>query len=115
MNKWLLVFFALMVSGCSSWVYKIDITQGNFLNQDDVDKLRVEMTKEQVEYVLGQALLQNPFKEDRWHYVFTRKSGVTEETYRKELIVEFDQQGLLKTISGDFEQPADFNTPLDAQ
>ena len=108
----LVAFFAL--AGCSNWVYKYDIMQGNFLNQDDVDKLRVQMTKEQVEYVLGSPVVQNPFKADSWHYIYTKRSGKTDKTSRKELIVKF-QNGQLVEVDGDFEKPKDFDTPLDAQ
>jgi len=115
MKQFLLVAIALLgLSGCGSWVYKYDIAQGNFLNQDDVDKLRVEMTKEQVEYVLGSPVIQNPFKSDQWHYIFTNKSGVTDKMSRIELIVRFEN-GKLVEVSGDFEQPKEFNIPLDAR
>jgi outer membrane protein assembly factor BamE len=114
MKQVVVVLLALILSGCSSWVYKLDIPQGNFLNQDDVDKLRVDMTKEQVSFVLGTSLLLNPFKEDNWHYVYTRRSGLTDETLRRELIVEFENDKV-KAISGDYKVPENFNVPLDAE
>ena len=43
---------ALTLSGCSL-VYRIDIPQGNYVEQKQVDKLRQGMTREQVEFVLG--------------------------------------------------------------
>lgn len=109
--------FALLVctglSGCSNWVYKYDISQGNYLNQDDVDKLRIEMTKEQVEYVLGTPLIKNPFKSDRWFYVYTLKSGKTDKTSQIEVVINF-ADGKLISVEGDLEVPEEFNTPLDA-
>lgn len=112
MKQILLIVAALTLTACSSWVYKLDIPQGNFLNQDDVDKLRIEMTKEQVEFVLGSPLIKNPFKVGTWHYVYTRKSGRTDKTLRKELVVVFENDKLL-SISGDYKTPEDFNTPLE--
>ena len=115
MKQMMVVLVAVFtLAGCSSWVYKYDITQGNFLNQDDVDKLRVQMTKEQVEYVLGSPVIQNPFKSDNWHYVYTIRSGKTDKTSRIELVVKFENGGLVE-VSGDFEKPKDFDTPLDEQ
>jgi len=114
MKHFLMVVLVLAgLSGCSNWVYKYDITQGNFLNQDDVDKLRINMTKEQVEYVLGSPVVQNPFKTDRWHYIHTNKSGKTNETKRTELVVRFENDRLVE-VTGDFNKPKEFDIPLDA-
>lgn len=115
MKHLLLVFVSLvLVSGCSSWVYKYDINQGNFLNQRDVDKLRVEMTKEQVKFVLGTPVVSSPFSDDTWRYIYTIRVGKTDEFIKKELVLSFDADAL-KSMSGDFEQPEEFMTPLDAE
>ena len=113
MKQLVLVLMAVLaMSGCSTWVYKFDIVQGNFLNQDDVDKLRIQMTREQVEYVLGSPVVENPFSANKWHYVHTVKSGKTDKTRRKELVVRFENDVLVE-VTGDFEQPKHFNTPLE--
>lgn len=115
MKHLLLVFVSLvLVSGCSSWVYKYDINQGNFLNQRDVDKLRVEMTKEQVKFVLGTPVVSSPFSDDTWRYIYTIRVGKTDEFIKKELVLSFEGDAL-KTMTGDFEQPEAFMTPLDAE
>lgn len=106
------LFLSLILSACSNWVYKYDISQGNFLNQDDVNKLRVEMTKEQVEYVLGSPVVENPFASDRWHYVYTKRSGKTDKTLRRELIVTF-KDGKLVELEGDYKKPEQFAQPLE--
>ena len=105
---------ALVVSGltaCSSWVYRIDIPQGNFLEQKDIDKLRIAMTKEQVKYVLGSPVASNAFDDNTWHYFYALKSGQGKD-FEKRLIVEF-KDNKLADIKGDFAKSADFNTPLD--
>lgn len=114
MKQILILILSFTLTACSGWVFKIDIPQGNFLNQDDVDKLRVEMTQEQVEYVLGTPLISNPFKADKWHYVYTKKLGFNDKTVRKELVVEF-KDGKLINLTGDYERPENFDTPLDSQ
>lgn len=99
------------LSACSSWVYRIDIPQGNFLEQKDIDKLRVAMTKEQVRYVLGSPVADNPFDNDTWHYFYALKGG-RGTNFEKQLIVEF-KDDKLQDIKGDFEKSAEFSTPLD--
>ncbi|MBZ9612575.1 outer membrane protein assembly factor BamE [Rheinheimera maricola] len=99
------------LSACSSWVYRIDIPQGNFLEQKDINKLRVAMTKEQVRYVLGSPVADNAFDNDTWHYFYALRGG-RGTNFEKQLIVEF-KDDKLQDIKGDFEKSADFNTPLD--
>ena len=106
-----LVTALIGLSGCSSWVYRIDIPQGNFLEQKDIDKLRIAMTKEQVKYVLGTPVASNAFDSDTWHYFYALKSG-NGNHFEKQLVVEF-KDNKLQDIKGDFEKSADFNTPLD--
>ncbi len=110
----LLACTVLGLTACSNWIYRIDVPQGNFLEQKDVDKLRVGMTKEQVIYVLGRPVLQDSFDHDTWYYLYDMKRGMQDrgKDFRKQLIVHFNQDKIA-SVTGDFELSADFNTPLD--
>ncbi|WP_423026938.1 outer membrane protein assembly factor BamE [Undibacterium sp. Ji42W] len=50
--------------------YRVSIQQGNFVSQEMVAQLKEGMTREQVRFVLGTALLTDMFHEDRWDYPF---------------------------------------------
>lgn len=67
------------VPGCSSspfpTIYKIDIRQGNYIDQEMIDRLRPGMTRRQVQFVLGTPLISDPFHQDRWDYLYRFKSG----------------------------------------
>lgn len=108
------VFLSLSLSACSSWVFRIDIPQGNFLDDRDVEKLRIGMTKEQVIFVLGRPVVKDSFDHDVFYYVYEMKRGMKSrgEDFKKELIVHFEDDKIAK-VSGDFELSEDFNTPLD--
>ncbi|WP_199612049.1 outer membrane protein assembly factor BamE [Flocculibacter collagenilyticus] len=111
LRKVILFFFALSLAGCSNWIYRINIPQGNFIEQKEVDKLRIRMTKEQVLYVLGTPMAENAFDKSKWHYLYMMKTGEGNK-FRKELVIHFENDAL-KEISGDFEKHEDFDTPLD--
>ena len=68
------VSLTLMLCGCSYLsrisVYKLDINQGNYLTQDQLEKLKVGQTRQQVRTVLGTPLLADPFHANRWDYVY---------------------------------------------
>ena len=83
------VAVALAASGCSwqnfSWqtfgVYKLDVNQGNYITQDQVDRLKVGLTSQQVRIALGTPLLADPFHANRWDYIyaFERQGKVLED------------------------------------
>lgn len=107
------VVFAISMSACSSWVYRIDIPQGNYMEQKDIDKLQIGMTKEQVKYVLGSPVLVDSFDDNIWYYVYQFKSGRDSQyNSRKEFVVKFEQQKLA-SATGDFELPQSFYTPIE--
>ena len=105
----------LFTSACTDWIYRIDVPQGNYLDQKDVDKLRVEMSKEQVKFVLGNPVVQDSFNSNTWYYVYDMKRGMRKrgEDIRKELIIRFEGNKVVD-IEGDFDKPEEFSTPLDA-
>lgn len=70
-----LVLLLLALAGCKQvpviGSYKIDIQQGNVVTQEMLDKLQPGMTRSQVRFVLGTPLLVDPFRNDRWDYIYT--------------------------------------------
>ncbi|MBC3885407.1 outer membrane protein assembly factor BamE [Undibacterium griseum] len=57
--------------------YRVTVQQGNFVSQEMMSQIKEGMTREQVRFVLGTALLTDMFHEDRWDYPFrlTKPSG----------------------------------------
>lgn len=50
--------------------YRIAIPQGNYLTKEDLGQVREGMSAEQVRFALGTPLVQDPFRPERWDYVF---------------------------------------------
>jgi len=65
---------ALALAGCTAekipFVYKIDIPQGNLVKEEQVEKLQIGMTPEQVNFLLGTPLLVDPFHQNQWDYIY---------------------------------------------
>lgn len=82
-----IALLALMLSACSSlefpWVYKISVQQGNILDQEDIDKLEIGMTKRQVQFVMGSPMLADTFNPDRWDYYYSKLDGKGNETTKR--------------------------------
>lgn len=61
-----LVCFAA-VNGC---VYRATISQGNLIKQEDLDQTEIGMTRNQVRFLLGTPMIDDPFSRNRWDYVY---------------------------------------------
>ena len=107
MRKWLTLPLVLAFAGCKQLPdiptvispYKIDIQQGNVVTQEMVAKLKVGMTRAQVRFVLGSPLVVDPFRTDRWDYVYSYQKQV-KEAERRRVTVIFDEDRLVR-IAGD--------------
>jgi outer membrane protein assembly factor BamE len=71
MRKTTLLFLSLfclaITSGC---VYRSSISQGNLIKQEDIDQVEIGMTKNQVRFLLGTPMIDDPFERDRWDYIY---------------------------------------------
>lgn len=95
----------LLTCGCS-WIsfpsiHKLDIQQGNIVNQEMIDKLQPGMTKSQVQYILGTPLITDTFNRNRWDFYYSRVASSGERT-EEQITVFFDGQGKLVQMSGDY-------------
>lgn len=106
----------IALSACSVFdrmVYRIDIPQGNYLEQRDIDQLRVNMSKAQVEFIMGTPVAQNVFQQDVWHYLFNMSAGSgAKDDFRSYVKLTFANDRLI-AYEGTFERPKNFDTPLE--
>ena len=107
------VVLALSLTSCSTVqkvVYRIDVPQGNYVEQKQVDQLRVGMTREQVIYVMGSPMVTDQNDPNVWYYIYYLKPG-WDKAERKDMRLMF-KNDRLAAVSGDFRPPADFYRPL---
>ena len=97
-------------------VYKIPVQQGNVITQEMVNRLKPGMTRNQVSFVMGDTVLQDPFERNRWVYLYTLE---VPDFFNQQLKMVLDfEDDLLTTISGDLApiaEAAEQRTETDAQ
>jgi outer membrane protein assembly factor BamE len=110
--------FCALLAACSykpSFIneYKIDVQQGNVLNQDMVAQLKPGQTRDQVRFVLGTPLITDIFHQQRWDYVYRYRDGRTGNVESRKFAVFFDAEGRLERVGGDVAvaNVADLTTP----
>jgi outer membrane protein assembly factor BamE len=67
MRAVLAVLLLLPLAACDL-VYKLPTRQGNAIEQKDLDKLQVGMSREQVQFIMGTPVATSAFRNDRWDY-----------------------------------------------
>ena len=93
--------FNASVASPVNWItpYKADVIQGNFISKEQVESLKVGMSRAQVKDVLGTPLVSSLFHADRWDYVFTlKRQGIEPQSFKYAVFFKGDQ---LERFAGD--------------
>lgn len=87
------------LSGCGGgfpFAQPLEIEQGTILEREDVDRISPGMSKSQVEQILGRPLLEHPFAENRWDYLYRYKGG--DEGKKDKRLTLFFEQGRIVEV-----------------
>lgn len=87
----------LSLSACGLY-YHTPVRQGNVLTPNTIARLEPGMTKAQVRYLMGTALVQSGFEKNRWDYVFYYRN--TNAEVRQSQINLYFINGQLADING---------------
>jgi outer membrane protein assembly factor BamE len=94
-RKWmafLILGIALAISsGC---VYRASISQGNLIKEEDLAQVEVGMTKNQVRFLLGTPMIDDPFSRERWDYVYYLKLGRDDASFTRWVSVFFENDSV---------------------
>lgn len=82
-----LVIAALALTAC---VYRIDIQQGNLLDDEDIVQVQVGMTRSQVQFLLGTPMVADSFHRDRWDYAYYLRRGRSPDVAQRWVVVHFE-------------------------
>lgn len=68
-----IISLTLIMSGCA--IYRMEVQQGNALSNETVSQLQRGMSKAEVASLLGNPLLQDNFRSNRWDYIYFKNRG----------------------------------------
>jgi len=88
----------VILTACS--IHKIDIQQGNVMSADVVAQVKPGMSRDQVQFLLGDPMIKHPFDQNRWDYPFSfqaGKKGTALEHYQ--VTVFFDGDRVERVVS----------------
>ena len=79
-----------LLVGSTGCVYRANISQGNIVEEEDLDQVEVGMTRNQVRFLLGTPMIADPFHQDRWDYVYYVKIGRNDASAKRWVTILFD-------------------------
>jgi outer membrane protein assembly factor BamE len=100
------IIVAFLGLGAAACIYRIDIQQGNLLDDSKIEKVEVGMTRSQVQFLLGTPMVADAFHHDRWDYAYYLRHGRSRNVDRRWIVVYF-QNDRVARIERDLElQPS---------
>lgn len=103
MQKLIILTLSSLLLGACSWlpdVYQVPRYQGNIVEQKMVDQLAPGMSRDQVVFIMGNPLVEDPFHPDRWDYVYTAQT--VDDDRSEERITLLFAGDKLTSLQGDF-------------
>ena len=92
-----MLFVVFAAVGC---VYQANLSQGNVIKQDDLDQVEVGMTRNQVRFLLGTPMINDPFHEERWDYIYYLKLGRDDAIFKRWVSILFNADRVSEIIDG---------------
>ena len=106
--KYKVIIFSMLASlylaGCSGinfsqwrFPYMYPVQQGNYITAQQINLLKIGMTKDQVSFVIGHPVSQFMFKSSQWQYVYQQyKNDKLSNSYV--VNINFDSQDLVGSV-----------------
>ena len=98
---------ALLLTACSDWLptaHRLDLEQGNNITLEQLEKIKVGMSKSEVRKIMGVPMISDPFHNQRWDYIYRYlpKSGFERKS---RLTLQFENDLLVKIDDSEFIEP----------
>ncbi|MEO0420967.1 MAG: outer membrane protein assembly factor BamE [Pseudomonadota bacterium] len=81
---------ALMLCLLQGCAYRITIQQGNFLDEELINQVEMQMSRKQVQFLLGTPMIEDPFHAERWDYLYYVISGRRRRVEQGHFVVYFE-------------------------
>jgi outer membrane protein assembly factor BamE len=99
-NLFISVLLGIALTASSGCVYQANLSQGNLLKQEDLDQVEVGMTRTQVRFLLGTPMIDDPFHQDRWDYIYYVRIGRNSASFKRWVSIFFDDDVVREVVEG---------------
>ena len=92
-----LAVVCLIVTGCFS-SYRVEIQQGNVISAEQIEKLIPGTPRDEVRFILGTPLIEDPFHAQRWDYFYSLDPAKCERVTQYRLSIWFEDEKIARTL-----------------
>ena len=93
-NLLLILGISASLGACA--IHRMDVQQGNALTEEVLNQLKVGMEQRIVRRIAGTPLITDPFRVNRWDYIYSFKHGITNEVQYSYITLHFEEDILQK-------------------
>ena len=97
----IIICLVALFSQSACHIHRIDVRQGNEIEQDKLEQLKPRLTKKEVQQILGTTTL-DPININRLDYYYSTNPNQDGITKQQHIILYFDNNGELNHYEGDF-------------
>lgn len=90
-----IIFISMLAVTAGCTIHRMDIQQGNVLTEETLNKLVVGLDKRKIRGIAGTPLINDPFRTDRWDYVYSFVHGITREKQYSYVTLYFEDDILV--------------------
>ena len=94
-RKIIIALISLTFGAC---VFQPSVQQGNFIEREKVEQIEIGMTKNQIRFLMGSPMIDDPFNENRWDYVYFLKIGRDQAISKKWVSIIFKENTVSQII-----------------
>ena len=94
-RKIIIALISLTLSAC---VFQPSVQQGNFIEPEKVEQIEIGMTKNQIRFLMGTPMIDDPFNENQWDYVYFLKIGRDQAISKKWVSIIFNENTVSQII-----------------
>ena len=90
------ILAGLIMGGCVR-SYRVEIQQGNVISAEQIEKLIPGTSRNEVRFILGTPLIEDPFHADRWDYFYSLDPAKGEQVTQYRLSIWFENDLVTRT------------------
>lgn len=94
MRKIVFILLGLSIVTLQACIYRMDIPQGNRIEQSKLEQLKIGMTRSQVEYLLGDAAITDQYHANQAHYIYYLYDADKQQSEQKTMILTYEKETL---------------------
>ena len=94
----LLIGASLLASSGCVRSYRVEIQQGNVVSAEQIEKITPGTTRNEVRFILGTPLIEDPFHAQRWDYFYSLDPAKGEPVTQYRLSIWFENDRVVRKV-----------------